>query len=205
MCGGGGGGSSSAAREQRRQEELRKQRIREGRAQLANVFGHDTQQAANRNQQAYLDFVNPQLDSQMRDANSDLIFALARQGQTAGSLAGDRFADLNRDFNVARQDVANQGLDIYNQTKQNINDLHNNMLNLLQSSADPDAVTNQARMNLTSATAAPKFNSLGPLFQNVTAGLGGTYMGNQNFQNNQAFQNALNFSPASTSSGVIRR
>lgn len=194
-------GASSAARQQeqgiadqRAQEQARQRRIGQGKQQLDEIFGGLTEgdnPLWQQHQQAYMDFANPQLEQQYGDARQGLGFALARQGQLSGSLAGDRWADLSRDFQLQQQEVADQGRGYGNQARQNINDQRSSLMALLQSSADPAATSSQARQAVSSLQERPSFSALGPLFQNATAGLGAARTGMQDGQMQRNNQNII--------------
>lgn len=133
-------------------------------------------------QQAYMDYANPQLQDQYADAQKSLTYALARQGQLAGSLSGDRFADLSKDYKLQQQQVADTARGYANQAKQNIADQKQSLLQMLNATADVGGTTDAARASLNSLKSTPSFTALGPLFQNATAGLGAYATQQQNAQ-----------------------
>lgn len=136
-------------------------------------------------QQAYLDFANPQLKEQFGGAREDLAYALMRQGQGSSSLAGERYGDLSRDFQIRQQDVAEQARGYGNQARSNVADQKQSLLTMLNSTADAGAAANAARSQVAALSATPQFSSLGPLFQNTTAGLAAGLQGNQQYQQDQ--------------------
>lgn len=131
-------------------------------------------------QEAYLDYAKPQLEEQYGDAQDQLTFALSRQGQSRGSLAGDRKADLNRDYDLRRQEVADKARGVANQARSDIASQKQSLLQMLSASADPGATATAARSAVSSLQSTPEFSPLGPLFQNATAGLAQGMAGYQN-------------------------
>jgi len=138
-------------------------------------------------QDAYIDYANPQLQDQYADAQAKLAFSLNRQGVGRSSIAGDNYGDLERDYGLREQDVREQARDFGNQARSNIATQKQSLLNMLSASADPGATATAARSAIDAARAQPAFSPLGPLFQNATSGLAAGYQGNQ------AFQNAKNY------------
>lgn len=135
--------------------------------------------------QDYQDFALPQLRRQQGNAAEDLTYALARGGQLTGSVGQDRWIDLGEQFALTRQDVASEADRLARSRQSDVLDTRRNLTNLLQTTADPNAVAQQATDSLTMLSSQPSFNSLGPLFQNATAGLAGGVAGQQQFGLNQ--------------------
>lgn len=142
-------------------------------------------------QEAYLDFANPQLDNQYKDARKDLGFALARQGINASSTAGDRWGKLQEDYNLQQQAIADKAMGYANQAKSNIADEKQSLLTMLNSTADPGSAVSAARSAVNSLSSTPSFSPLGPLFQNATAGLAAGMQGNQQFKQNEKLNNIM--------------
>lgn len=185
-------GASSAKRQaeqqaeaQRQQEENRAQRIAQGKQQINRIFGEleggDGQAPIwEQQQQAYMDYATPQLQDQFGDAREGLTYALSRQGQGRGSLSGERFADLSRDYQLQQQEVADRARGYGTQARQNVNDQRMSLMNTLQASADPGEAARQAQSAVQSLSQTPSFGTLGPLFQNVTGGLAAAQQGARN-------------------------
>lgn len=132
--------------------------------------------------EAYIDFANPQLDRQFTDAREDLAFALSRQGQSAGSVAGERWADLGEDFSLRKQEVADTARGYGNQAKSDIAKQKQSLLTMLSATADSGSTAEAAKSAVASMRSTPGFQPLGPLFQNTTAGLAAGYGGYQQGQ-----------------------
>lgn len=211
MCGGGGGGGSDKALDyQKEQERLRQQRIAQGREQLDEIFsglegGEGEPSIPEQQQQAFLDYANPQVQQQMGNAQQDLTFALARSGQNTGSLAANRQADLEQEFQLQQQSVADQAMDVGNKARENIASQRQSLLNLLNATADPGQVATQARQNVANLAATPAFSPVGPLFQNVTSGLAGALGGYQQRQQRENINSIIgNVDPDRGTGSVLR-
>ncbi len=139
-------------------------------------------------QRAYMDYAKPQLEDQYGDAQEQLTYALANQGQLAGSVAGDRQARLGRDYDLRRQEVADKARGVGNQARADVADQKQSLLQMLSASADPGATATAARSAVGSLQNTPEFSPLGPLFQNATAGLAANMGGRQQGQMEQRVQ-----------------
>jgi len=156
-------------------------------------------------EQAYKDYANPQLDRQYGSAQGDLAFALARQGQLSSSISGENYADLNKDYQVQQQGVAEAARGFGNNARADIANEKQSLLNMLSASADPGATAMAARSSLDSLRSQPSFSPLGPLFQNATAGLAAGYGGMQNNQAKKAYDSAAYGGDPDRSTGSVRR
>jgi len=132
-------------------------------------------------EQAYLDYANPQVEQKFGDTSDQLTFQLSRMGHGAGSSTGvRRHGRLGEEYDLARAQVADTAADYANQARQQVNNEKTRLISLLQSTADPSAITGQIGGVIDSIKAAPAFDPLGPLFQNATAGLG-SYLDGQRY------------------------
>jgi len=201
MCG-GGGGSNDSLYYQQEQDRKRKARIAKGEAQLDEMFaalegkryaGDPVQSAPvwEEHGQAYLDFANPQLDRQFADARGDLTYALSRAGQTQGSVAGDRRSDLELDYGLRQQDVAQTAQEYENTAKANVASQKQNAYQMLSATANPGAATKAAQASLNALQATPSLSPLGMVFQNATAGLAGAVPAYQSGRQNARINNIV--------------
>lgn len=156
-------------------------------------------------EQAYMDFAMPQLQDQYGDAKEQMAYALSRQGVGRSSIAGENRADLQRDYDVQKQNVAEQGKGVASRARSDIAQQKQSLLNMLSASADPGATATAARSALDSIRSQPSFSPVGPLFQNATAGLAAGYAGNQSRQQQQRYNDVVYGGDPDRSSGVVRR
>ena len=158
--------------EQARQREARRQAdIRTGMASIDDVFAGFNPSFYDALRQAQLDYLLPDIDQQYAQARDQLTFALARQGLGTSSVAGDRQADLaaerERAINRAREagDQAAQG------AQRDVEAERSSLVSQLQATADPGAAATGAASRAAYLRQPRPMADLGPLFQNVTAGL----------------------------------
>jgi len=145
---------------------------------------------------AYNDFALPQLQDQYTDQKKQLTYALARGGNLGSSLSASKNATLGKDYALQQQNVRDTGQDYANKARSDVAAQRQNMVSLLQASADPDAVANLAQSQATNLSAMPTFSPLSPVISNVAGSLG-TYLANQ--QTSDAIRKAYASDPYTNS------
>ena len=138
-------------------------------------FGEDYY---NKRATAYTDYAMPQLQDQYKDQSKQLTYALARGGNLGSSLAASKNADLTKDYALQQQSVYDTGQDYANKARSDVAAQRQNLVSILQASADPDAVATLAQSQAQSMSAMPNFSPLSPVISNVAGSLG-TYLQNQ--------------------------
>lgn len=169
-------------------------------------FEHPGPSIYDQREQDYLNWANPQVSQQFGDADRQLQFQLARMGHAGGSSSSiDRTGRLQDDYTLERANVADRGVDLGNQARQQVADERSRLMGLLHSTGDPSAVQGQLGTVIDSIRTAPAFNALGPMFQNATAGLG-SYLDGARFGQMQSNvnQTPIYSSPSSGSGRVVR-
>lgn len=209
MGGGGGGGGNDGVEYQRQQEEERQARIRQGMYQIDSIFdpsggtGGFNDAYYQKRSKAYKDFALPQLQDQFNDQQKSLTYALSRGGNLGSSVGAAKNADLAKDFALQKQAVNDTGQDYANKARADVADQKQNLISLLQASADPDATANLAQSQARNLSAMPAFSPLSPVISNVASGLG-SYLMNQ--QTADAVKKAYSDSysnPLSSNSGKV--
>lgn len=128
-------------------------------------------------------FYLPQLNEQHRDARDDLTFALARAGQLTSSTAGERQADLSRDYALQRTSIEGDISADLAQTQSQMNAQRSALEAGLRSSGDATAASNSALATATTFRQdTPQLDSLGPIFSGLSQGIGAYQTGVQNGQ-----------------------
>jgi hypothetical protein len=157
----------------------------------------------NNRAKAYTEYALPQLQDQYQDQQKALAFALSRGGNLGSSVAASKTAELDKDYSLQQQNVYDKGQDYVNQGKADLNTQKQNLVSMLQASADPDATANLAQASAQSLATMPTFSPLSPVISNVASGLG-TYLTNQQTADavRNAYQNSYT-NPLSRSSGKV--
>lgn len=166
-----GGGKEAAAA--RAEEQQRQARIREGTQRINGIFDNQfTDDYYGNTRQSYLDYANPQLEDQYAKAQKELTFALTRAGLTDSSVRGQKVAELQKEYDLNKQKVADEALSYGTKMRTNVEDARGNLVSMLNATGDAEAAANQAvnRAQVLSEPAA--FSPLSQLFTNFTQGLG---------------------------------
>src|SRR3546814_928278 len=140
----GGGGNSDAAEAARRDEEARQARIRAGMGQIDQTFSQFNDDYFDTRSKAYLDYATPQLEDQFAKAKEQLIFALSRGGNLNSSVAGERLADLTKQYDRNRTALADRGLALANDARSKVESARSDLVAQLQGSAEPTSGAAQA-------------------------------------------------------------
>lgn len=171
------------ARLARQREEERTARIQEGSNRLDTQFGMFDDSFYGGRTQSYLDYYQPQLDDQFKNARDQLTYALARAGTLNSTLAADKTANLTKMYDTQRGAITSQALDATNQQRARINAEKSSLVAQLNATGDADRVSNEALARTQQMYGeTPAYNPLGDIFAGVAAGIG-NYV---NAQNNSA-------------------
>ena len=198
MCGGGGGDDSSKKmlEYQKEQDRKREEQARLGMANIDAMFdggytpdgkqhGGFDDSFFDQRRQAYLDYANPQVSRQFDNAGDQLVFALSRAGTGVSSMAAGRHADLQRDHDEAREQVAMKAANEEGAARQAVADERSRLTSLVQSGASPSAISGMLPSVAQALDTRPSYSPLGPMFQSATAGIGA-------YQQGQAYGSAAN-------------
>lgn len=165
----GGGGSSAATNKATQAENLRQSNINRSVQQINQIYGSPQREAdINDFLGASRSFYRQNLDRQKATADRSLKFAMARNGQTGGSVSVDANRQLGEDFQrgVLSADRLAQGAanDLRNADEQS----RMNLISLAQSGADTTTGGSRAaeslRANLAGANASLTSDALGDVF-----------------------------------------
>jgi hypothetical protein len=158
MCFGGGGGSSrlSAANnaaadanlkmaQQQRQDEIdRQNRVNASIGNINKQFAGFNDDFFNQKGQDYLGFYQPQVDRQYKQAQSDTLYQLARQGITNSSAGAKVYGDLYRNYGEQNLGLQSRANDYMNQARQQVEGQRNSLINQATATANPSAAASEA-------------------------------------------------------------
>lgn len=120
---------------------------------------------------AYMDYANPQLERQYKDAVQQLTFALGRNGLLDSTVRADRTGKLQTDYDTQRQGIADKAIDYENQARNSVEQARQNLISTLNVTGDASGAANSAVTQAKNLQAAPAFDPLASLFEDATAGL----------------------------------
>jgi hypothetical protein len=166
---GGGGGAGKMAKQQRADEVARQQRIREGMSNIDQQFSTFDDPFYASRAKAYVDYATPTVDRQADEARQALIYALSRNGNLDSSAAIRKNAELGRNTNEARIGIANQGLDIANRARADVEAARSGVVSQLNATGDSSAASAAALRQAQALTQPQGFSPLGQLFANFMA------------------------------------
>lgn len=168
MCGVGGGGGGSGSEDARAAQARRENAIHDGMAGIDDAFkGYDDAYYKDY-EGKYSAMARPDIDKQERNARQDVLFGLARAGQTKGSAAAKAYGDVadtraRTDLQVADQArTASAGL------RNDVENARGNLVNQLNASADAGAAAASARNQATLLTRPPTYSPITNAFSEVT-------------------------------------
>lgn len=167
----GGNSAKKMANAQRADEDARQARINSGMSAIDNTFSGFDDNFYNGRRQAYVDYAMPEVQRQAGEARRALVYALGRNGNLDSSGAIRKDQDLTYDTNKAGLNVGNQGLDIANQTRSNVENIRSGVVSQLNATGDDQAAT-QAALRQAQAINMPQgFSPLGSMFSDFLAGV----------------------------------
>jgi hypothetical protein len=163
----GGGAARDARRQAQAAEQAERERvdrIARGRADIDRIFGSTfTPEFYSGIGKAYEGWAMPQVDRQAKDVRQNMSFALARAGTTRSSAAAQGKADLQENYDLKRQDIAKQGLDLQNQRRVDVENNRQSIESQLFATADPAAAATSAANTASAISQQPAYNPLGQL------------------------------------------
>lgn len=134
--------------------------------------GQFTDDFYNKQKQAYLDYATPQLEDQYANAQKQLTFALTRGGLLDSSVRGQKTADLQKQYDLNKQQIADQALTYETNSKNSVEDARANLIASLNSTGDAQGAVNSAMSRASALSAPPNYSPLTQLFTDFTSALG---------------------------------
>lgn len=159
---GGGGGSDGLARQQEQREQARLAEIQRGIAATNGVYDSPQRQAQindflEANRQMYF----KELGTQKQDADRQLKFAVARNGQQGGKQSIDAAANLGEKYNKGVVDADRLAQRGANDLRMADEEARSNLIALINSGVDATTASNRATAGLQTSLAGARAN-MGP-------------------------------------------
>lgn len=165
MCFGGGASSANKiAKQQRADEVAREARIKSGMGQIATAFAPFNDDYYAKQQQNYVDYAEPQLDTQLANQRKNLIYALARTGNLDSSAANKESNDLTQAGDQQKIAIQNQGLDYANTDRQNVENARSDIVSQLNATGDDTAAAQAAVRQAQNLGMPQGYSALGNMF-----------------------------------------
>jgi len=169
----GGKSGGNEARLAREEEQKRQEKIRQGTSRVNEIFDgqFDDNFFAGR-RKAFLDYASPQLNDQYGDASKELTFSLARNGTLDSSVRGQKAGQLQKLFDLNKQQIADQALANEGGSRNAIEDARSNLIATLNATGDAQGAANSALARSSALSQPAAYSPLSNLFADFTSGLG---------------------------------
>jgi len=168
----GGKGGSSGPSYQDWQEIARQQEIATGTKNINDTFDKQfTPEFFDNIKKGYLNFANPQLDQQFKDAQKQLTYSLTRSGNLDSSTRADQFGDLTTQYNANRQQIAGDAQGKAGASQDAVNSARSNLLSALSASGNAASAANSATAQASALSSAPSYSPIGDMFGGLTGAL----------------------------------
>lgn len=172
MCMGGGDmGAKDAAAHQADLEAGRQRTIALGTKKIDNAFAGFDDNFYSNIAKSYTDYANPQLDTQYQQALKNLTYALARSGLSSSTAAGTEQANLDKQYDQYRTDVASEGQSEADRARSNNANTRNTLVDQLISTNDQAGAGAQAVSAAGMASKPPTFSPVGNFAFQMAQGL----------------------------------
>lgn len=122
--------------------------------------------------QAYIDYADPQLEQQYGDAQKELTYALARAGLLDSSVRAEKTGELQRQYDLNKQQIADQGLSYSTDARNNVEKARGDLVATLNATGDAEGAANSALARSSALSAPQAFSPLTQLFADFTNTLG---------------------------------
>ena len=154
------------------EEAARQKRIKEGLANIENVFSQYDQDFYDQTQDAYIDYYQPQLEDQYQKGLQELQYALARSGRlNRSSTDAYKKAQAAQDMEFQKQDLASKALAAAGQSEADVQAAKEKMIKLNLANADPDLAASLSASQASLLNQPPKYDQLVDVFSDITEGL----------------------------------
>ena len=125
-------------------EAKRQQDIAAGRSRIDEAFGQFNDPYYQGVEKSYLDYYNPQVDSQYEDAQRKLKLNLARTGNLNSGSGARQLGDLTRAYTDQRTAISGQAIDQANKQRGTVEQTKGELYNQNTAAADPAAAAASA-------------------------------------------------------------
>jgi hypothetical protein len=178
MCffgGGSGGAKAQAAQQQQQADEARADAdknaaaLTTGKANIDSAFSGFDDNFFNGLAKNYTDYATPQLEGQYGLAKKNITYALARNGTTRSSIAGDEFGQLAKQYATNQTGIAGTGASYASKARSDVQSNKADVTNQLFASNEADSANVAALSAAKSLATPPSFSPLGNLFTNISA------------------------------------
>lgn len=164
------GGAGKQANQARADEQIRQSNIRAGAEQINQTFnGQFTDDFYNKQRDNYSAFQMPQLDDQYANAQRSLTYALARDGNLNSSTRGFQVGQLQKTYDTARTNVADQAQSYANTARSNVEQARSGLISSLNATGDATQAANSAASQAAVLAQPAAYSPLADVFSAVSS------------------------------------
>jgi hypothetical protein len=172
------------ADEARARETARKFQIALGMEDIDKQFSGFNDAFYNQRKEGLLNYFQPQLDDQLKKTREALTYAFSRAGTLNSSMAGQRTADLTKQYDLEKASLVSQAEGDAANLRNSVQNQKSTLIGQLNASADANASANSTLASTQQIYAQrPTFSPLGNLFAGAAQGIGNFIGANQNATN----------------------
>lgn len=162
-----GGGSDNSAARAAEEEAKRQKRLTQGTTAIDEALSGFGDEYFTGLSNAYSANATPQLESDYKDAQKELIFALSRSGLLSSKTAADRQAALDTEYAQYQKDIANAASAYASDAKSNLETTRSNLISQLYATEDPTTAASAAATQAGLLNATPTFDAVGDFVFNT--------------------------------------
>lgn len=163
-----GGGANALSPEDQFAQMLASGKLYSG-ATKSGGFGDDFFSSRRK---AFLDYASPQLEDQYAKAGRELTYALDRGGNLNSSVRGEKAGELQKLYDLNKQQIADQALSYETDTRNSVEDARAGLISTLNATGDAEGAAKSALARASALSQAPSYSALGQLFTDFTGTLG---------------------------------
>jgi len=166
MCGFSGGGSGGS--DARQAQQQRENAINAGMGAINSAFEPYNDAYYKDYETKYTDMARPDIAKQERDARQNVLFGLARAGQTRGSAAAKAYGDVADTRARTDLQVADQARTASSGLRNDVENARSNLVGQLNASADVGSAAANARNQAALLTRPPTYSPISNAFAEAT-------------------------------------
>lgn len=156
----------------RQEEAARQRRIAQGVSNIDTAFAGFDQPFYDQYQNDYLNYYNPQLDDQLKDANKKLTLQLAQTGNLTGQVGANQLADLQAYYDQQKQMLATNAANAVKNLRGSVDSRKSALYADNRAAADPGNAASAAASAVTALQPEPPASPLANVFGDFFSNLG---------------------------------
>lgn len=168
-----GGGGNNYTQEIRQEEAERQERVRQGTSRIEDLFGSQFNDSFyDKQRDNYLNYAQPQLADQHKDAAKQLTFALDRRGALDSSSRSSLEANLEKKRGLFDTEIKDRANQFRTDAMAGVEGARSDLLNTLNATGDVDAAVKSANNRAKVLSQPTPYSPIAQAFGDFTTALG---------------------------------